>query len=277
MCHSHRTAYPPASEAAGDSKDQPCNFLGMDENRRRLHGEPATYSVDIEDLLIRTAIEVPRDHRLFFVAASWLSFHHGLVDLTHYGRELISLEGFASAVAGAMISVANHIAPSRRLETLERYCQPLQESRPIFEDAVSNPVLMHFMQEGALPLFMKWGLLHDEVSPKTAAIRPIRWILKTCPELRCRALFGANMNGRIIAFLHERNAPSTYSELARGVRASCSSTEEAVSRLAARGVVRLVRSKQAEVILSPEAIEWIRSFSSGIRPFGLQVSEECIK
>lgn len=77
---------------------------------------PAEHSVVIEDLLVRSARQAPADYRLFFVSATWLGVHHHLVDMRRFGRELDALHGFDSAVAGAMISVANQVAESQRLE-----------------------------------------------------------------------------------------------------------------------------------------------------------------
>jgi hypothetical protein len=83
---------------------------------------PATHRVVIEDLLARSAIHAPADHRLFFVAATWLGVHHHLVDVRRFSRELEALTGLSSAAAGALISVANRIARSPRLEAEERHC-----------------------------------------------------------------------------------------------------------------------------------------------------------
>lgn len=76
-----------------------------------------------------------------------------------------------------------------------------------------NPVLAGFAREQTIPLFSRWGLLHDEISLKTAAMRPIRWILEHCPELRIRTLIGASLEGEIVEALRE--TPRSIAELAR--------------------------------------------------------------
>lgn len=147
---------------------------------------PADHSVVIEDLLVRSAKRAPTDYRLFFVAATWLGVHHRLVDMRRFGRELDVLRGLDSAVAGAMISIANQVTESPRLEAAQRHCRPLDEPRPLFDRVVQNLLLSEFARQDALPVFARWGLWHDEVSLKIDAIKPVSWILERCAELRDR-------------------------------------------------------------------------------------------
>lgn len=139
--------------------------------------EPALHGVDIEDLLVHSACQAPADHRLFFTAATWLGVHHQLVDMRRLGRLLGHLDDMASAVAGAMFSVGNSIAKSKRLEAVGRHCRPLAVPRVLFERTASNPALSAYVRENTLPVFAQWGLLHDEISLKLGAVRPIQWIL----------------------------------------------------------------------------------------------------
>lgn len=94
---------------------------------------PAAYPVDIEALVGRTAEQATADHRLFLVAASWIGLHHTLVDMRRLGRSLESLDAPGSAVAGAMLSVANEVASSDRLLGPQRHCRALGEPRVLFE------------------------------------------------------------------------------------------------------------------------------------------------
>lgn len=220
---------------------------------------PAAYAVDIEVLVRRTVRQAPADHRLFFVAASWIGVHHTLVDMRRLGRILEMLEGFGSAVAGAMLAVANEIAGSDRLLAAQRYCRPLHEPRVLFERIAGNPVLATYAREQSLPIFANWGLWHDEVTLKTAAIRPIQWILKHCPELRVRAVIGASLEGQIVEALREK--PRSIAELARIAGATYAATHEAVTRLYARGLAESVRSGSRSAVVLPRQIAaWLDAY-----------------
>lgn len=221
--------------------------------------EPATEAVDIEALLGRTARQAPGDHRLFFVAASWLGVHHHLVDVRRLGRVLVALEPIGSAVAGALLTVANEVAGSDRLRAMARHCRPLEEPRVLFERTAADPVLSAFAREQSLLLFSRWGLWHDELSLKTAAIRPVRWILEHCPELRVRALIGASLEGEIVGALQERSR--SIAELARHTGATYAATHEAVTRLAARGLAEPVRAgARSTVVIPPAVAAWLEAY-----------------
>ncbi|CAN5784892.1 hypothetical protein BH23GEM7_BH23GEM7_28400 [soil metagenome] len=226
--------------------------------------EPGPLPVDIEDLLVRSVRQAPADHRLFFVAATWLGVHHQLVDMRRLGRMLADQDGMDSAVAGALLSVANEIAGAKRLETAMRHCRPLAEPRVLFERTASHPVLGAFAREHALPLFVRWGLWHDEISLKLGAVRPIRWILLHCPELRLRALLGAGLESEIAEALRE--APRTVAELARISGASYAATHEACSRLIARGLVEASSTEShSGLALSEPFAAWFNAFPDVVR------------
>lgn len=223
---------------------------------------PAVYPADIEELLVRTARQAPGDHRLFFVAASWLGVHHHLVDMRRLGRVLESLDDVGSAVAGALFSVAGEVARSGRLVAAQHHCRPLAEPRVLFERTAADPVLSAFAREHSLPLFSRWGLWHDEVSLKTSAIRPVRWILEHCPELRVRALIGANLEGEIVEAL--RDSPRTVADLARTTGATYAATHEAVARLSARGLAEPAKpGARSAVALPPKIAIWLNAYPVG--------------
>jgi hypothetical protein len=155
------------------------------------------------------------------------------------------------------------VAGSERLLAAQRYCRPLVEPRVLFEGIAANPVLAGFAREQSLPLFSRWGLWHDEISSKTAAIRPIRWILEHCPELRIRALIGASLEGEIVAAL--RGKPRSIAELARVTGATYAATHEAVTRLHARGLAESVRSGAKSAVILPERIAaWLDAYPPAI-------------
>lgn len=220
---------------------------------------PATHPVVIEELLVRSAMQAAADYRLFFVAATWLGVHHHLADVRRFGRELDALSGLPSAVAGAMISVANQVAKSPRLRAAERHCDPLSEPRPLFDCVAQNPLLREFARRDALPVFSRWGLWQDEVSLKTNAVKPVRWILQQCPELRVRALVGASLEGEIVEALLEDS--HTVAELARTTKATYASAHEATARLAARGLVEPYYDGERRGLTLPLSIEqWIGAY-----------------
>lgn len=220
---------------------------------------PAEYPVVIEELLVRSAKQASADYRLFFVAATWLGLHHHLVDMRRFGRELAALREVDSAVAGAMVSVANLIANSPRLDAAERHCDSLNEPRPLFDRVGRNPLLSEFARQNALPVFSRWGLWQDEVSLKVDTVKPVGWILIRCPELRVRALVGASLEGEIVeALLAE---PRTIADLARTTKATYASAHEAATRLAARGLVERLDEEDGRGLTLPESIErWIATF-----------------
>lgn len=219
----------------------------------------ASYPVDIEALVGRTAQQAAADHRLFFVAASWIAVHHTLLDTRRLARIFAGLDDPGSAVAGALLSVANQVAGSDRLLAAQRYCRPLAEPRVLFARIEESPVLAAFAREQSLPLFTRWGLWHDEISLKTAAIRPIRWILEHCPELRTRALIGASLEGEIVEALREK--PRSIADLARVTGATYAATHEAVTRLYARGLAEPVRSGAKSVVVLPRRIAaWLDAY-----------------
>lgn len=219
----------------------------------------AQQPVDIEDLLLRSAIQAPADYRLFFVAASWLGVHHHLVDMRRLSRKLEELEAHVSAVAGALLSVANEIAHAPRLEAAARHCRRLDEPRPLFERVAQNPVLHAHARENSLPLFRRWGLWHDEISLKLGAIRPVKWILATCPELRIRALVGANLDAEVMEAL--RHNPATVASLARHTGATYSATHEAATRLRGRGLVEEAGTEGERRLVLPEQVRlWLETF-----------------
>ncbi|HEU4454939.1 MAG TPA: winged helix-turn-helix domain-containing protein [Longimicrobium sp.] len=221
--------------------------------------EPARAAVDVEDLLVRSAVQAPADARLFAVAATWLSIHHHLVDMRRLGRMLEALEGMSSAAAGAMLSVANEEARSARLAAAERHCRPLAEPRVFFEQTAASPVLSTFARDNALPVFARWGLWHDELSLKPDAVRPVGWILEHCPELRIRALLGAGLDGEIVEALRAR--PRSIAELAREAGTTYAATHEATARLVARGLVEHRRETGRTEMGIPAAVaSWLDAF-----------------
>lgn len=207
---------------------------------------PSKAPVLVEELVARSARQSPADYRLFFVAASWLSVHHELVDTRRLGRELDLLDSLASAVGGALLSVAYELTPHPGFLAAQRHCRPLAEPRPLFDRAAGNSFLRDTVRADSLPLFARWGLWHDEVSPKTDAIRPIRWLLDNAPELRARALLGPTLEAQIVECLLAGAA--SIAQVARATRATYAAAHEAATRLIARGVLTRSASDRRLVV-----------------------------
>ena len=98
----------------------------------------------------------------------------------------------------------------------------------------------------------------DELSLKFDALRPISWILESCPELRLRGLYGPGLEAEVLQVLDRGEA--TIAAIAREVDASYSATHAAVSRLSGRGSI--VSLEGQGVAFSEPVREWIRGFES---------------
>lgn len=225
---------------------------------------PAEHPVDLEDLLVRTCTLAPGDARLFWVAASWLASHHHLLNTRRLGRQLSRRDDpFTSAVLGALCSVALELAPvASQLRTIVKRCRPLDEPRPLFNALSANPALVQLAREGSLPVFTRWGFWQHEITVKTAAIRPISWVLAHCPEFRMRAIFGAELEAEIVDFLLA--APATVSDLSLRLGVTYAAAHEAASRLIGRGLVhRKAEGRRKVLVLRPVVATWLRAFPTG--------------
>lgn len=239
--------------------------MTSDQERARLAAEwarvgggfmvaPAPYTIDLEQLVGRTAVAAPRDYRALAVAITWLAQHSELVNVRRLGKVADELEELPAAILGAMLDVARETSPSAdRLKSAQRHCRPLRKPRALFDRAEANPVLRRFAKDGAMPAFEAWGLWQDELSLKFDALRPIRWILEHCPELRLRALYGPGLEAEVIQVLDR--GPATIAAVAREVDASYSATHAAVTRLQGRGSVVSLDGHGVE--LSKPVRRWI--------------------
>jgi hypothetical protein len=201
---------------------------------------PATESVDLELLVIETARVARGDERLFVMAASWLAEHHHLLDARRLARRLTLLEGDDSAVAGAMLAMALEGTPSATaLEAVVKYCRPTTTRTLLFPVIAEIPGLPEIVQAEALPLFIRWGFWHNDVTLKRNAIRPAAWLVRECPELRVRALFGPGLDAEVVQLAG--SAPRSAADMASMAGVTYAAAHAAVSRLLGRGV--LVRTR----------------------------------
>ena len=94
--------------------------------------QPSSGSVDLENLILRTAAAAPGDARLFWVAESWLAVHHNLVNTRRLSDRLQTASVLDLAVAGAMLAVARDAAGSAtQLDSALKHCRPLREPRRV--------------------------------------------------------------------------------------------------------------------------------------------------
>lgn len=224
---------------------------------------PATSPVDLERLLVTTARVAPDDERLFVVAASWLAAHHAFVN----GRRLAGLASAVaprapeadtevSAVLGALLSWASELAGgAEALDVAAARCQPLREARPLFRVVALLPSLAAAAEREACPAFARWGLWHNDQTPKPEAVRPVAWLLAHAPELRIRALAGPSVEADIVAAVlvglpaAATSAPAvaaaandiTVRDISRALGVSYAATHEAAEKLVRRGVLRRER------------------------------------
>lgn len=247
--------------------------MSHDQERDRLAAEwaragggfmaqPATYVIDLEQLVGRTAVAAPRDYRALAVATTWIVQHSQLVNVRRLGKVASELEDTPAAILGAMIEIAHETNSAvERLTPVQRHCRPLREPRALFDRTQASPVLRRFAKEGALPAFKAWGLWQDELTLKFDALRPVSWILEHCPELRLRALYGPGLEAEVMQVLNRESA--TIAAIAREVDASYSATHAAVARLEGRGSI--VSHDGHGVELSTPVRSWLDGYPAVAR------------
>lgn len=229
-----------------------------------LTASPTTVPVDVEQLVIDTAVAARASERLFIVAASWMAAHHVFVNgrrLTALARRLADAsdgDRLASAVLGALLAVATAGAqrdggpPPEALIAAGAACRSLAKSglsaRPLFRAMERLPVLRERMRRTTTPLFASWGLWHDDETLKPEAVRPVAWIVTRVPELRVRAWLGATLEAELLWAAVQyaerqrtKGVGPTVQSVATFADASYAGTHEAAERLVRRGL--LVRER----------------------------------
>jgi hypothetical protein len=198
--------------------------------------EPQRTPVDLEHVIARTVAVAPLDERLFIMAATWLAGRHTLVDARRFTATLRPLTGKASAVAGAMLSVAAESTTGQTaLHAGLAVCHKLRRPEPLFDVLLTHPKLLALVKAETLPVYRRWGLWANDATLAWDALRPIRWTLRHCPELRFRALLGSGLDAGVATALAEH--PATITELASATGATYAATHVAAARLAARGLL----------------------------------------
>lgn len=198
--------------------------------------EPEREPVDLEIVIAQTAEIAPRNERLFVMAATWLAGRHTLVDARRLVAALKRLHGKSSAVAGALLSVAAESTTGQTaLHAGLAVCHRLRHAEPLFGVMRAHPKLLALVKQETLPVYLQWGLWHNDARLAWDALRPIRWTLSHCPELRFRALLGSGLDAGVAGVLSDH--PATITELAASTGATYAATHVAAARLAARGLL----------------------------------------
>lgn len=265
--------------AAGSAAGAPATAVGAQSHDALLRAwarlgagfliAPSRNPAVLEELVADTARVAREDARLFFTVASWLATHHALVDGRALGRACASLETEASAIAGALLTVAIDEAPTAAaLRAAQGHCRPLRPSdrRALFTAYERRPALLADMQRRALPVFLRWGFWQDEITRKADAIRPIPWLLRHVPEMRLRALVGPGLDTAILE--HVTNAgthgsaygsePVTVASVARSTGCAYASVHEAATRLVGRGLLaREPAGRRQRLTITSDAHAWL--------------------
>jgi hypothetical protein len=209
--------------------------------------EPSHTLVDVELLLCATARVAPDDERLFVCAASWVAQYHAFVNSRRLSALAAHLDRRASAVLGALLSVAGEgTGGAPDLEAARARCRPLVDPQPLFTATHSMRVLRDRARRNALPVFASWGLWHDDATLKPAAIRPAEWLLRKVPELRVRALLGPSVEADLMA--HALAGGATVREVARVTQTSYAAVHGAADRLVARRLLVRERVAQSQIL-----------------------------
>jgi hypothetical protein len=210
--------------------------------------KPTNDVVDIELLVCVTARVATHDERLFVCAASWLAEHHGFVNGRRLSALAATLDNPASAILGALLSLACETAAdgAPELEAARGRCRPLVSPRPLFVAMGSMRVLRERVRRWTLPVFDEWGLWHDDATLKPSAVRPMRWLLHTVPEIRVRALLGPSVEADLMT--HALTAEVTVRDVARRTLVSYAAAHSAADRLVARGLLTRERAAQRQLL-----------------------------
>lgn len=210
--------------------------------------KPAQEAVDVELLICDTARVAPADERLFICAVSWVAEYHGFVNGRRLSALAATLDDDASAVLGALLSVAGEAAGgASELEAARARCRPLAKPQPLFAAMRSMRVLRDRVRRDTLPVFSAWGLWHDDAMIKPAAIRPVTWLLQRVPELRVRSLLGPSIEADLMA--RALAGAVTVREVARLTLTSYAAVHAAADRLVWRGLLIRERVAQSQVLV----------------------------
>ena len=227
-------------------------------------GEVASSASNLEAILVASLQQARGDSRLFLGAATWLHSYGFLVD----GYDLVRRMGKTfSPPHSSLLAVLVSASSSPHLKGLLAHCEALPEEEILFDVMQQNEILRTKVTSSAIPRIRQWGLLVDDLELKPDSLRPISWVLRMNPELRIRALLGANLRAAVLNRLLTGPPPSSLSSLARELDRSYPSVHAATGALLAAGLIHRETSGRAIRIHVPSEIsDWLSSYPASVAP-----------
>jgi biotin operon repressor len=190
--------------------------------------EPTREQVDLERLLIDTIAIIPANPRLYVMAATWLVDYGVLVArhrLRYLANQLLGDEDHA--VLGLLLETAVEHRLAQHLARVIADCRPARNAHPLFDVDNRSDALRQLAKSRASALSKRWNLWTEPITLKPEALRPMRWIIDTNPDLRLRAIFKGNLKASVMACLLDApDAGESEAELAR----RCGVTRKAMSK-----------------------------------------------
>lgn len=227
-------------------------------------GEIAASPPNLEGILLTSLQQVRKEPRLFLGAATWLHEYGFLVD----GHELIRrLEMATSPPASALLAALVTASSSPHLKGLLSRCEALPEEEILFEVLGQKEVLRAKVTAAAIPGIRRWGLLVDDLELKPNSLRPSSWVLRMNPELRIRALLGANLRAALLYRLLTGSSPSSLSSLARELGRSYPAVHSAIGALRTAGLIQCETSGRSIHVRVPSDIKaWLSRYPATLAP-----------
>lgn len=168
--------------------------------------------LDLEQLLVDTAVECPTDPRLFIEAVTWLSKYSICVAAHRLKRlALEQLEAQDQATLGLLIETAvEHGAQKYLRKIVTTRLKTAPEPGPLFN--IDRDWLSGVLEDDATDLSKQWGRWCQEIETKPDTLRPTDWILAKNPSFRERAVRKGDLRASILETL-QRDVEEPVSEL----------------------------------------------------------------
>ena len=231
--------------------------------------ERTTQPVELEEVICRTASLTRDDERVFICAVSWLATHHAFVNGRRLSALVPDLTREASAVLGALLTLATQGANGHapELDAAIARCRPIHPGQPLFRIMDQFPSLRRRVEAQALPMFKAWGFWHDDMTLKLSVIRPVEWLIWRVPELRFRSLLGPSVEADIVAMVRGTSGRGVIArDITLASRVSYAAAHAAVTRLVQRGIlIRTRRGVRQELSLAPLVAGWFNAMDHAPR------------
>lgn len=174
-------------------------------------------NIDLERLIIQTAIHLPDMPRLYTLTATWLHIFGDMIArhrLKRLIRDELALE--YHPILGLLLDTAQQHTHPLHFESIIKQLQPAKTPAPLFNASRNHQELTQLAKRKASDLSRKWNRWAQPITFKTDAIRPAQWLIKRYPILRTKADFLGDLRASIIAALqHDPNAGHSELKLAQ--------------------------------------------------------------